>query len=96
LMMPERKLDATIERLKPMVTDPNLESNVAAAAEKNSAQKQMGTMMNEDANLMDPEMNKSKGKKALTSGITPLKAGNNTMLAQVVGVIIGSPEFQRK
>jgi len=96
LMMPERKLDATIERLKPMVSDPNLESNVAAAAEKNSAQKQMNTMANEDANLMEPEMTKLKGKKALNSTVTPQKAGNNTMLAQVVGVIIGSPEFQRK
>ncbi|MBC7616203.1 MAG: DUF1800 domain-containing protein, partial [Pedobacter sp.] len=96
LMMPERKLDATIERLKPMVTDPNLELNVAAAAEKNSAQKQMNTMINEDANLMEPEMNKLKGKKALNSTFTPQKAGNNSMLAQVVGVIIGSPEFQRK
>lgn len=97
LMMPERKLDAAIERLKPMVTNPNLESNVAAAAEKNSAPKQMGTMMNEDANLMEPEMKiKLKGKKALNNTITPQKAGNNTMLAQVVGVIIGSPEFQRK
>ena len=96
LMMPERKLDEAIERLKPMVANPNLESNVAAAAEKNSAQKQMGTMMNEDANLMEPETNKPKGKKALNSTNTPLKAGNNTMLAQVVGVIIGSPEFQRK
>jgi uncharacterized protein (DUF1800 family) len=98
LMMPERKLDATIERLKPMVTDPNLESNVAAAAEKNSASKQMATMMNEDANLMDEpsDFKKLKGKKALNSTTTPLKAGNNTMLAQVVGVIIGSPEFQRK
>ena len=86
LMMPERKLDVTIERLKPMVTDPNLELNVAAAAEKNSAQKQMNSMMNEDANLMEPEINKLKGKKA----------GNNSILAQVVGVIIGSPEFQRK
>ena len=96
LMMPERKLDATIERLKPMVTDPNLELNVAAAAEKNSAQKQMNSMMNEDTNLMEPEMNKLKGKKALNSTFTPQRAGNNSMLAQVVGVIIGSPEFQRK
>lgn len=97
LMMPERKLDAAIERLKPMVTNPNLETNVAAAAEKNSAQLQMGTMMNEDANIMESQMNnKLKGKKALNSTVTPQKAGNNTMLAQVVGVIIGSPEFQRK
>lgn len=96
LMMPERKLDATIERLKPMITNPNLETNVAAAAEKNTAQKQTGTMMNEDANLMEPEMNKLKGKKAQNNTFTPQNAGVNTMLAQVVGVIIGSPEFQRK
>lgn len=96
LMMPERKLDAAIARLKPMVTNPNLESNVAAAAEKNSAQKQMGNMMNEDANLMEPETTKLKGKKALNSTVTLQKVGVNTMLAQVVGVIIGSPEFQRK
>lgn len=95
LMMPERKLDGVIDRLKPMVSNPNLESNVAAAAEKNSVQNQMGTMMNEDANL-EPEVPKLKGKKALNSTFTPQKAGNNTMLAQVVGVIIGSPEFQRK
>ena len=77
LLMPERKLDATIARLKPMVTNPNLESNLAAAAEKNTASKEMNTMVNEDANLMD-------------------RRPNNSMLAQVVGVIIGSPEFQRK
>ncbi|HTM98225.1 MAG TPA: DUF1800 domain-containing protein [Pedobacter sp.] len=90
LMMPERKLDATIERLKPMVSDPQLEANVAAAADKNAASKEMNSMTNEDAIL------ELKGKKALNSTVTPLKAGTNTMLAQVVGVIIGSPEFQRK
>ncbi|MNU07209.1 hypothetical protein D3C72_2526970 [compost metagenome] len=37
--------------------------------------------------------NKGYGKKANKIAYA---AGNNTMLAQVVGVIIGSPEFQRK
>lgn len=96
LMMPERKLDGTIERLKPMLTNPNLESKVAAAAEQNVAPQQANTMINEDANLMESTNPKQKGKKALNSTQTPLKAGNNNMLAQVVGVIIGSPEFQRK
>ncbi|MES2416711.1 MAG: DUF1800 domain-containing protein [Bacteroidota bacterium] len=98
LIMPERDLDATIKRLKPMVTDPNFEANVAQAAEKNMPPKPMNSMVNEDANLMNevPEGQKLKGKKALNSSITVQKAGNNTMLAQVVGVIIGSPEFQRK
>lgn len=76
LMMPERRLEATIARLKPMVKDPNLETNVAAAAEKNTVSKQRDSM------VADP--------------IALQKRESNSMLAQVVGVIIGSPEFQRK
>ncbi|MCY1513811.1 hypothetical protein D9M68_483260 [compost metagenome] len=98
LIMPERKLDETVDRLKPMLSNPDLESKVASAAEKNAPPQQAGTLMNEDANFMDAgtDIQKLKGKKALNSTFTPQKAGNNTMLAQVVGVIIGSPEFQRK
>jgi uncharacterized protein (DUF1800 family) len=88
LMMPERKLAATIERLKPMVTDPKLEATVAAAAEKNKAAKQMSTMTDEDANVMN--------KAAEPTKAIAKKTSNPAMLAQVVGVIIGSPEFQRK
>lgn len=96
LFMPERKLDETIARLKPMLNDPNLENNVAKAAEK-SAPPQMNTMTNEDANMMEEAANeKLKGKKAIANATTNQKAGVNTMLSQVVGVIIGSPEFQRK
>lgn len=98
IMMPERKLDEAVERLKPMISDPNLEANVANAAEKNTVQKPMQGVMNEDTRLGEDAMDlkRPKGKKALNSTITPQKSGNNTMLAQVVGVIIGSPEFQRK
>ncbi|RZL46044.1 MAG: DUF1800 domain-containing protein [Pedobacter sp.] len=97
LFMPERKLDATIARLKPMLNDPNLENKVAQAAEKSAPPMQMNTMANEDANLMDDGTEKmKKGKKALINNTPTQKAGTNTMLAQVVGVIIGSPEFQRK
>lgn len=96
LIMPERKLEETIARLKPMLNNPNLENNVAKAAEKTAAPQQMNTMANEDANMMEEGANKLKGKKALVNAAPQQKAGTNTMLAQVVGVIIGSPEFQRK
>ncbi len=96
LFMPERKLDETIARLKPMLNDPNLETNVAKAAERSAPPKPMNTMVNEDANMMDEGPQKGKGKKALINATPQQKAGTNTMLAQVVGVIIGSPEFQRK
>lgn len=86
LFMPERKLDETIKRLKPMLNNPDLEKSIAKAAEKNLPLKQKDMMVNEDANLMAYDMQNQNGKN---------NAGNN-MLAQVVGVIIGSPEFQRK
>lgn len=97
ILMPERKLDATIARLKPMLNDPNLENKVSQAAEKTAAPVQMNTMANEDANIMDDGTGKmKKGKKALVNAAPTQKSGTNTMLSQVVGVIIGSPEFQRK
>jgi uncharacterized protein (DUF1800 family) len=55
IMIPERSLQETINRLKPMLNDPKLADKVLNPATE-----------------------------------------NKTMLAQVVGVIIGSPEFQRK
>lgn len=94
LFMPERKLDATIARLKPMLNDPNLEDKVSQAADKATPPMQMNTMANEDANIKGAD--KLKGKKAMLNAKPAEKAGTNTMLSQVVGVIIGSPEFQRK
>lgn len=98
LMMPERKLDETINRLKPMLNKPDLEQNIAKAAAQNAPPQQMNTMANEDANMMEEGADKMKlkGKKALVNNAPSQQAGNNSMLAQVVGVIIGSPEFQRK
>ena len=98
LIMPERDVEQTIARLKPMLNDPNLQQKVAKAAEQNS----MGSSNNMD--MQDTAMkanNKEKmkmgnGRKAIENPNIKLQPGNNTMLAQVVGVIIGSPEFQRK
>jgi hypothetical protein len=39
---------------------------------------------------------KENPKKSNNNNPLPLKTGQNTMLTQVVGIIIGSPEFQRK
>ncbi len=92
LIMPERDLGKTVARLKPMLNDPNLQQKVASAAAQNS-------LGNPDANMeMQPEQKEKRanGKKANENPVINQRAGNNTMLAQVVGVIIGSPEFQRK
>ncbi|MES2455111.1 MAG: DUF1800 domain-containing protein [Bacteroidota bacterium] len=78
LLMPERDLARTIERLKPMLNDPELTAKVARAASKAPAVQSNMDMKENNA----PTVQES--------------SGNNNMLAQVVGVIIGSPEFQRK
>lgn len=64
-----------------MLNDPSLSTKVANAAEKTSPQ-QEPTMVGADNAPLKATANNA--------------ANNNAMLAQVVGVIIGSPEFQRK
>lgn len=97
MIMPERNLDETVKRLKPMLNDPELVAKVEKAAEKAPAPQPVTTMNNEDADLMTGAKN-GKGRKAEKNNKRAAQTadGNNGMLAQVVGVIIGSPEFQRK
>lgn len=75
LIMPERSISSAVERLKPMLNDPQLSAKVADAAERRPA----------------PTAGKSE-----TMAEEVKKPADQKMLAQVVGVIIGSPEFQRK
>jgi uncharacterized protein (DUF1800 family) len=98
IFMPQRNLNETIARLKPMLSNPNLEENIAKAAEKNTLPQQMNTQMIE-TDLMgesDRMVTNKKGKKAIENSFVRQKNGSTTMLSQVVGLIIGSPEFQRK
>ena len=101
LIMPERNLDETVKRLTPMLNDPELVKKVNQAADKNTVQQ---TSMANNEVVMNDDMNDGignkgeKGKKGLKKGNATLQTvtGNNSMLSQVVGIIIGSPEFQRK
>lgn len=96
LMMPERDLNQTIQRLTPMLTDPNLITKVEQAAVKASPAKDMSLMMDEGGVLDLDRPEKPVQSKTAQKKATNTPASNNAMLAQVVGVIIGSPEFQRK
>lgn len=102
LIMPERDLNETIKRLTPMLNDPNLHFKVEKAADKTAPPAEMNTTMNEDMmetaaktkpGKINGKQNKLNGKNSYAMENSN---GNNSMLAQVVGVIIGSPEFQRK
>jgi uncharacterized protein (DUF1800 family) len=93
LIMPERDMTATIKQLSPMLNDPNLIKKVDDAATKSAPATPPADDMT-GADMMTGGALKLKGKgKAPVIKQAP---GDNTMLAQVVGVIIGSPEFQRR
>jgi len=102
LIMPERELAQTVARLKPMLNDPSLQQKVAKAAEQHTAVKddrRTGMEMQGNPNqqqVREEKMKLGNGRKANENPVIKMQQGNYTMLAQVVGVIIGSPEFQRK
>jgi hypothetical protein len=91
--MPGRKLDETIKRLSPMLNDPKLMEKVNDASAKTPAATMTPT--NADNEMMDQQAG-LKGKRKNNFMAMQTAAGNNSMLAQVVGVIIGSPEYQRR
>jgi uncharacterized protein (DUF1800 family) len=102
LLLPERNVEETIKRLTPMLNDPDLVQKVDQAAGQTPTAKE--AMREDDEMMMTDKKEKKKtegkpskkinGKKGEAQ--VQLLRGNNTMLAQVVGIIIGSPEFQRR
>jgi uncharacterized protein (DUF1800 family) len=112
IIMPERNLDATIKRLTPMINDPEIRKKIDEAAGKNPAQNTGMTendiMNGQDEMMNNKQKNKNKdedkmakqmlkkGNKTGPDDTMPMLEGNNSMLSQVVGIILGSPEFQRR
>lgn len=109
ILMPERDLAQTIKQLTPLLNDPELKDKIDVAAGKtvsNADQNTMSTtenmnvgnetIMNSDDDKMNRKMLKEKPSKKNTSENLPMAKGQTSMLTQVVGIIIGSPEFQRK
>ncbi|TDE10544.1 DUF1800 domain-containing protein [Dyadobacter psychrotolerans] len=90
LIIPERNTEQTIERLSPMLNDPKLTEKVDKASNATSPieKDQMNVVQ------MDPKPDiktRRNKQEAMQNSV-----GSNAMLAQVVGVIIGSPEYQRR
>ena len=100
IIMPERDLNETIKRLTPMLNDTNLINKVDQAAGKATVSNSSATItMGGDDTIMGNEemMVKPKPRLGLKQiNATQSATGNNSMLAQVVGIIIGSPEFQKR
>ena len=102
LLLPERNVDETVKRLTPLLNDPELQKKVTKAAdthttiESNMNDKMKPGNMESDTNAMDDDNTDRKNKKKNESlAMNNTNAGKN-MLSQVVGIIIGSPEFQRR
>ena len=106
LLLPERDNAANIKRLIPLITDNDLEKKLKDAAAKNTTAEIIPTADESDnMTAMSERKNNRAMKQAERAALNKnnakpvtlaYAAGNNTMIAQVAGVIIGSPEFQRK
>ena len=96
MIMPERDLQQSISRLTPLLHDPKLPEKIENKANKQSLSQQSSEPA-DDSDQMNSGRNPDK-KQQMSSRFTSASAdkGNATMLAQVVGIIIGSPEFQRR
>lgn len=81
ILLPERDNEENIKRLTAMVRDANVEQKIAVAAAKT---KNNMEEEGEEETRGQVTSDKEDYKKEITS------------MAQVVGIIIGSPEFQRK
>ncbi|HZX74811.1 MAG TPA: DUF1800 domain-containing protein [Cyclobacteriaceae bacterium] len=94
LMLAERNVDETINRLTPLLNDPNLQKKVNQAADNTTIIKQ-SEMKGQSRNMEEMDLTQVKplNKDSLSRAI---KKGNDYALSQVIGIIIGSPEFQRR
>ena len=99
VLLPERALDETIRRLLPALNNPEFAQKISSAG--SSVTLEDNVMAKSDSvATTSGRRQKNKGKKTFTPNnvgnqMTP-DTGNSQVLAQVVGLIIGSPEFQRK
>jgi uncharacterized protein (DUF1800 family) len=94
IILPERNLDATITRLTPMLNDPALAQKVNAASAKVTPAGEKAEMG--DEGTMEDRRRVVRDTTRVYARRENTAAGNNPMLAQVVGIIIGSPEYQRR
>jgi hypothetical protein len=105
IILPERDLQATIRRLTPMLTDPALAQKVDEASSNatmvSGDASPKSTMAPGDADMIDAVRPykvtmEVAGKKKDITPVEKAVGTGNPMLAQVVGIIIGSPEYQRR
>jgi uncharacterized protein (DUF1800 family) len=98
ILMPERDLAQTVTRLTPLLNDPNLGKKVDDAAARSAppaaVMEEGGSMTMSEDRL--PRERPGKKKAPANTAAMQSATGSVNMLSQVVGIIIGSPEYQRR
>lgn len=98
LLLPERNQDENIKRLTALIKDEQVGDKIVAATNnlpKPVAETEMDMMDSHGQRFEKQQESAMLSKKNFAVKPTMLP-GNNSTVAQVTGVIIGSPEFQRK
>lgn len=103
ILLPERNQAENIQRLLPLVKDVNIGEKITAAAQQNSNTENGSTdLMEQSVPTKNNARYRNRQEKQALSKNTkqaielPYTVGKNSPIAQVAGIIIGSPEFQRK
>jgi uncharacterized protein (DUF1800 family) len=104
IILPERKTDEQIKRLTPLLNDPDLQKKVGKAASSTPVASDRNMEMNNAATTMDGDamtMTMNEAQEESPPVATKKAAMKNDeqgryRLSQVVGILIGSPEFQRR
>ncbi|OYU56119.1 MAG: hypothetical protein CFE25_02430 [Chitinophagaceae bacterium BSSC1] len=101
LLLPERNQEENIKRLTAMLADKSVADKIEAASAKHPGEASMEETdaMSTNKNLNNRQQQKND-RNAMNRKDKPFtmayQNGNNNTVSQVAGVIIGSPEFQRK
>jgi uncharacterized protein (DUF1800 family) len=93
LLLPGRNLDPVLAQLGPMIHDPGLAKKVEAAAPPDDP---LTGVMDMDGDSFADEERPRGWKRLVSSPPVPRDLHPPTPVEQVVGVILGSPEFQRR
>lgn len=91
LLLPERNQEENIKRLTAMIRDAQVEQKISEAASKIKTEMIEDEMEEQDTRKQ--ETRSKEGRKVQANNVMNMTAAT---VAQVVGIIIGSPEFQRK
>jgi len=90
LIMPYRDLEETLRILEPVVNVENLTTKIeSASAQFDTTRSMSGGMADGDSlTVVEQDFNKGDNRKS--------RKENASILEQIVGIILGSPEFQRR